>query len=125
VRLPLEETGRDAIARLHAVLPPQKQAVSIAYKTWTGALLRVDGVAAGAYDSEHHEVVLPPCDRERVLELDVELYALPTNGLPSGPGIIWWYLNRRAHQEPARMVEVAALGEASTGSAVLRQAQHD
>jgi alpha-mannosidase len=109
VRLPLEyvKTGSaEKVARLRAVLPPQAHSIEIVYKTRTGALLRVDGVAAGAYDREHHDVVVPPSDRSRVLELEVELEALPTNGLPSGPGIAWWYLNRQSHERPHRTLEV-------------------
>ncbi len=49
---------------------------------------------------------MQPCERARELALDVELEALPTNGLPSGPGLIWWFLNVRAHQEPSRTVTV-------------------
>ena len=127
MQLPLTESKRsNGIATLTATLPPQTEAVSLGYKTWTGGLLRVDGIAAGAYDREHHEVVLPPSDRDRVLALDVELDALPTNGLPSGPGIWWWYLNKRSHQEPGRVLVVEPYAEgASTGSAVVRQAHHD
>ncbi len=94
------------VVRLIAVLAPQDASVALRYRTRTGALLRVDGFAAGAYDREHHEVVLPPSDRERRLALDVELEALPTNGLPSGPGIVWWYLNRTSKQRPMRALEI-------------------
>lgn len=97
----LRETRREgALAYLIAALEPQAQAVCISYKTRTGALLRVDGVTVGAFDREHHDVVVPPSDRERELLLEVELQALPTNGLPSGPGIIWRYLNARSHETP-------------------------
>ena len=114
MNLPLRETERNAAtARLRAVLPPQSQPVAIAYRTRTGALLRVDGSAAGAFDREHHDVVLPPSDCERVLTLEVELEALPTNGLPSGPGIVWWYLNARSHERPARAL---TLRQAQGGS---------
>ncbi|HEV3155537.1 MAG TPA: glycoside hydrolase family 38 C-terminal domain-containing protein [Candidatus Baltobacteraceae bacterium] len=102
----IEREREDGIATFFANLEPQTAPVSVKYKTWTGALLRVDGVAAGAFDREHHEVVLPAADRERVLKLDVELHALPTNGLPSGPGLIWWFLNKRAYQTPARTIDV-------------------
>jgi hypothetical protein len=99
--LSLREQRRDGpLAYLTASIEPQSQAVRISYKTRTGALLRVDGVTAGAFDREHHEVVLPPSERSRELVLEVELHALPTNGLPSGPGIIWRYLNARSHEVP-------------------------
>lgn len=105
--LPLREQRRDdSLAFLTATLPPQTQPVSVAYRTRTGAVLRVDGFTAGAFDREHHEVVLPPSDRARELVLEVELSALPTNGLPSGPGLIWKYLNARSHERPRDDVAV-------------------
>ena len=107
-----EDRRDDSLAYLTATLPPQTQVVGISYKTRTGALLRVDGAAAGAFDREHHEVLLPPSDRARELTLEVELSALPTNGLPSGPGIVWRYLNARSHEAPQMKCEV-------------RQTQHD
>jgi alpha-mannosidase len=108
----------DSLVYLTAVLLPQRQAVSLSYKTRTGALLRVDGQAAGAFDREHREVRLPPSDRERELVLEVEHSALPTNGLPSGPGIVWRYLNARSHEAPStiatlRPVRLDTLGDAS------------
>lgn len=112
-RLPLRERRRsDALAELTATLPPQNDSLTVRYRTRTGALLRVDGEPAGAFDREHHEVVLPPSDRARELLFEVELRALPTNGLPSGPGIIWKYLNARSAERPRRV-------------ATLRQAQDD
>src|SRR5436305_4869866 len=97
---------------MQAVLPPQPGPVCISYRTRTGALLRVDGVAAGAYDREHHDVLLPLSDRERALTLEVELEALPTNGLPSGPGLIWRFLNARSHQRPQMFVILSGAPEA-------------
>jgi alpha-mannosidase len=106
-RIPLAEQRRDGpLAYLHARLAATPQLVYVAYRTRTGALLRVDGTPAGAFDREHHEVLLPPSDRERELLLEVELRALPTNGLPSGGGIIWSYLNARAAQRPRMTVTV-------------------
>ena len=102
----IEARRDDSLAYLTATLPAQAQAVSISYRTRTGALLRVDGVAVGAYDREHRDVVLPPSDRERELHFEVELHALPTNGLPSGPGIVWRYLNARSHERPSMSADV-------------------
>ncbi|HKU68829.1 MAG TPA: glycoside hydrolase family 38 C-terminal domain-containing protein [Candidatus Baltobacteraceae bacterium] len=108
-RFPLHELRRDdALAYLTATLPPQTQPVSLSYRTRTGALLRVDGAAAGAFDREHHEVVLPAGAQPRELVLEVELSALPTNGLPSGPGIVWRYLNARSRERPRRELDVRA-----------------
>ncbi|MDP9110860.1 MAG: hypothetical protein M3M96_04435, partial [Candidatus Eremiobacteraeota bacterium] len=51
------------------------------------------------------------------LNLEVERHSLPTNGLPSGPGLVWWLLNARSHPSPQRLVEVTPV--------TLRQAQGD
>lgn len=122
--LPLREQRRDdSLAFLTATLPPQTQPVSVAYRTRTGAVLRVDGFTAGAFDREHHEVVLPPSDRARELVLEVELSALPTNGLPSGPGLIWKYLNARSHERPRD--DVAVQHARLDGLGVVRGAHDD
>jgi alpha-mannosidase len=114
-RLPLVEQRRDGpLAYLHARIAPSGQPVYLCYRTRTGALLRVDGVPAGAFDREHHEVLLPPSDRERELVLEVELRALPTNGLPSGGGLIWNYLNARAAQRPRKSVAVREVRDGVT-----------
>ncbi|MGZ3530930.1 MAG: alpha-mannosidase [Vulcanimicrobiaceae bacterium] len=120
MRLSLSEVERtQALAILAATLPPSTEATRIAYSTRTGALLRVDGAAAGAFDREHHEAVLPPSSSPRELRFEVELRALPTNGLPSGPGLTWMLLNARAHQTPQLHAEVISGGvvlpEASGG----------
>jgi len=108
VRITLSERTRGSeIVELAVQLPPQPQAALISYATRTGALLRVDGIAAGAYDREHHDVLVPPSERERTLTLEVELEGLPTNGLPSGPGLIWWFLNAASHQRPQLFVMVS------------------
>lgn len=116
-----EERRDDSLAYLTAALPAQSEPVYVSYATRTGALLRVDGAAAGAYDREHHDVVLPPSDRPRELLLEVELHALPTSGLPSGPGIIWRYLNARSHERPRMSLGItrSPLG-AARGSAIPR-----
>ncbi len=107
MKLPLAETSRSQeIALLHAVLPPSAEPALVSYRSRTGALLRVAGIAAGAYDREHHDVYVPACDAPRELELEVELQALPTNGLPSGSGVMWWLLNALSHQRPQRFVTV-------------------
>ncbi|HZZ65940.1 MAG TPA: glycoside hydrolase family 38 C-terminal domain-containing protein, partial [Candidatus Baltobacteraceae bacterium] len=106
----LEENGRDgAIAMLQAALPPQTHFLAVEYHTRTGALLRVDGEIAGAYDREHHDVVLPPSSQPRELTLEVELQSLPTSGLPAGRGIIWWYLQARSREHPAQTIAVRAV----------------
>jgi alpha-mannosidase len=95
-----------ATAVYHAVLPACGHAVALGYRSPAGALLRVDGVARGAFDLQHHEVVLPPSDKERALTLEVELFGLPTSGLPSGPGLWWRWINRRGHKRPRKALRV-------------------
>ncbi len=109
MRLELHERERDdAIVTLAASLPASDAAVEVRYATRTGALARIDGAIAGAFDREHHAVVLAPCERERELTLEVERFALPTNGLPSRPDIRWTLMLRRGHERPQRYVDVRA-----------------
>ena len=106
-RLTLAQVSRsDALAVLAATLPPHAEPACISYATHTGALLRVDGRIAGAFDREHRDVLLPPSGAARTLQLEVERHSLPTNGLPSGPGLVWWMLNARSHPAPQRFVDV-------------------
>ncbi|MBV9278240.1 MAG: hypothetical protein JOZ97_08400, partial [Candidatus Eremiobacteraeota bacterium] len=94
---------------------------TVAYGTRTGALLRVNGVAAGAFDREHATMICDlPANADMTLE--VELRALPTNGLPSGPGLRWWLMNLLATQRPAQtltMIPADAAAEASGERATL------
>lgn len=107
VKLPLEEIERsEALVVLRANLAPSPHPQRIAYRTRTGALLRLDGVARGAFDREHGAVYVEKSDRERELTLFVERHALPTNGLPSGPGVQWWLLNAMSHPEPSAEIEI-------------------
>jgi alpha-mannosidase len=105
LRLAQASRGEETVT-LVCDLPPSEAPALVSYRSRTGALLRVAGIAAGAYDREHHDVYVPACDAPRELELEVELQALPTNGLPSGPGLIWWLLNALSHQRPQRFVTV-------------------
>jgi len=109
VKLPLVEKSRsEEVVLLRAVLPASAEPALVSYRTRTGAVLRVAGMAAGAYDREHRDVVVKGSEEPRALELEVELEALPTNGLPSGPGIMWWLLNAFSHQKPQRFLDVTA-----------------
>jgi len=78
---------------------------TFSYPTRTGALLRLDGQAAGAFDREHSEVTCPVRSGAQ-LALEVEVRSLPTHGLPSGPGLRWWLMNLWAAQRPHRSVHV-------------------
>ncbi|MDB5093757.1 MAG: alpha-mannosidase [Candidatus Eremiobacteraeota bacterium] len=78
------------------------------YATRTGALLRVDGVARGAFDAKHPSIVLPPAGGEHEIALEVELHALPVAGLPSGDGLRWRVMLLRAHENPREELDVEA-----------------
>ncbi len=124
MRLTLREThSTEAIVVLEATLPRSNTSQTVRYRTVTGALLRIDGVVAGAYDREHHGVEVDPSENERRLTLEVERHALPTNGLPSGDGLRWRLMLAKANQEPARTFEVApsvdGAPHASNGGLVL------
>lgn len=107
VKLLLElQSTSDGIATFTAALPPQSEAISIRYHTRTGALLRLDGVSIGAYDREHRDVRVTADGHARMLSLEVELQALPTNGLPAGSGLIWWWLNARSRERPDRVLHI-------------------
>ena len=107
MRIKLTPESQDgSVATFATVLPARPEPAVIRYHTRTGALARLDGVAIGAFDREHHDVVIPSADRQRKFTVEVELQALPTNGLPAGPGIIWWWLNARSHERPERIIEI-------------------
>ena len=76
------------------------------YATRTGALLRLDGKIAGAFDREHDVVAVGASSFARNLSLEVELASLPTHGLPSGPGVRWRALQRTAAQKPSRTLDI-------------------
>ena len=84
---------------LHTVLTTRAPA-ALRYATRTGALLRIDGTVVSAFDREHGETIVPAVPRAE-LTLEVEDASLPTNALPSGPGLRWWWLNLRKQQAPA------------------------
>jgi alpha-mannosidase len=79
----------------------------LTYRTHTGALLRIDGSVAGAFDAKHASCDLPPHPGEHDLTLDVERRALPIAGLPSGDGIRWRLMLARASAKPQRVVRFA------------------
>jgi alpha-mannosidase len=104
----LSETARkNGICELEGTLPASQSELGLRYRTRTGALLRVNGEIAGAFDREHESVTLPPADVLRTVQLEVELRALPTNGLPSRPGARWRLLQRMAAERPRTTLEVA------------------
>jgi alpha-mannosidase len=108
MRLRLSERERsDALVVLAAELPASDAPTLLQYRTRTGALVRIDGCVAGAFDREHRELRLAP-GAARALTLEVERRSLPTNGLPPGPGLRWMRLLKDSAQEPGRFVELTA-----------------
>jgi alpha-mannosidase len=80
------------------------------YRTRTGALLRIDGVVAGAFDSKHESCDVAPLPGEHDVTLEVERRALPVAGLPSGDGVRWRLMLARARQRPLRVLRFAHRG---------------
>ncbi len=116
MRLRLNERERtDALVTLAAELPYSATPSLLRYRTRTGALARVDGRVAGAFDREHHGLLLAP-GPVRELTLEVERRSLPTNGLPPGPGLRWMRLLATASAEPQRFVDIEP-ARAKTASA--------
>jgi alpha-mannosidase len=107
VKLRLAECDQSkATVTFRATLPPSQATTIVHYDAPAGALLRVDGRTAGAFDLEHHDVALPPATQPRELLVEVERRSLPTNGLPPGPGVWWAWINRRAATPPRRTLDV-------------------
>ena len=101
MRLRLEARASDAATMTFAAaatLPDGPLALS--YPTRTGALLRIDGVARGAFDAKHETIVLEPLPGEHEIALEVERRSLPISGLPAGDGIRWRWMLLRAAQRP-------------------------
>ncbi len=76
------------------------------YRTRTGALLRIDGVVAGAFDGKHASCDLAALPGEHDLTLEVERRALPVAGLPPGDGVRWRWMLARSEQSPQRTLEI-------------------
>jgi alpha-mannosidase len=84
------------------------------YRTRTGALLRIDGDIAGAFDAKHPSCDLGAFPGEHELTLEVERRALPIAGLPSGDGLRWRLMLARAVQAPSLSLQVDYRGAAAT-----------
>jgi len=80
----------------------------LAYPTRTGALLRIDGAIAGAFDDRHPRIDVRVMPGEHELSLQVERSSLPTSGLPSGDGRQWRRMRAQAEEEPATTIDVEA-----------------
>ncbi len=90
----------------------------LSYPTRTGALLRIDGVARGAFDGKHAAIDLPPLPGEHAIVLEVERRSLPIAGLPADDGVRWRWMLARAEQKPHEHLEVAARDGVPGGQAV-------
>ncbi len=110
MRIPLhEQESTPALARFTATLPAHDSTAMLAYRTRTGATLSIGGLVAGAFDREHHGVVVEPASRERAIVLEVERFSLPTNRLPSGDGLRWKAMVRSAHETPQPYLDLIAV----------------
>ncbi len=101
MRVRLERRAEDdATVTLGARVTVPQARMRLRYPTRTGALLRIDGRSAAAFDAKHPDaiVTLEPGGHE--LELIVEKRALPIADLPSGDGLRWRSMNARAAQTP-------------------------
>ncbi|MBV8433760.1 MAG: alpha-mannosidase [Candidatus Eremiobacteraeota bacterium] len=90
-----------------ASLPGGSEPIELRYDAPAGALARVDGRVAGAFDREHRRIVLDPAPHARTLQLECERHSLPTNGLPPGPGLRWTIIKQNSKARPARAIEIA------------------
>ncbi len=91
--------------------------LQLRYATRTGALLRIDGVVAGAFDAKHPTCDLSPMPGRHEMTLEVERRALPISGLPPGDGLRWRFMLARAGQTPSRALEIAARPAVSPAAA--------
>ena len=79
----------------------------LTYPTRTGALLRIDGAVAGAFDGKHLTIDLPPLAGAHDVTLTVERRSMPISGLPAGDGVRWRWMLARAGQTPHLELGVA------------------
>ncbi|MBV8245482.1 MAG: alpha-mannosidase [Candidatus Eremiobacteraeota bacterium] len=106
MRLPLKVRGEaDGVVRLTGVLNGAAGPAALHYATHTGALVRIGGRIAGAFDREHG-CVIADVEPGAEVEIEVERRSLPSSGLPSGPGVRWRWMNAQASQAPARQLDV-------------------
>jgi alpha-mannosidase len=90
----VEERGDVLVLRSQAPLPPSGVPRELRYRTRSGALLRLNGVARGAFDRIHGAVVVPPGEGGEVT-LEVERHTSPTDSLALGIAL-------RRHHRPSR-----------------------
>ena len=113
MRVRLERCGADdRTVTLRAEVTFGGKAVRLTYPTRTGALLRVDGAIAGAFDGKHATLDLPPLEGTREVTLTVERRSLPIAGLPAGDGPRWRWMLALAAQKPHESLGVAPVPDA-------------
>jgi len=110
MRLRLERRAEsDDTVTLGARTVFEDRPLRLSYATRTGALLRVDGDVAGAFDGKHRDCSLPAFPGEHDVTVEVEKRSLPVAGLPSGDGVRWRLLQARASERAHDVVEVSYL----------------
>ena len=113
MRVRLERCGADErTVTLRAAVAFDGRATRLTYPTRTGALLRIDGTIAGAFDGKHGTLDLAPLDGSREVTLTVERRSLPIAGLPAGDGLRWRRMLARAEQRPHDVLDVAVATDA-------------
>ncbi len=113
MRVRLQRCGADErTVTLRAQVAFDGRPVRLRYPTRTGALLRIDGAIAGAFDGKHTSIDLPPYAGAREVTLAVERRSLPIAGLPGGDGPRWRWMLARAEQKPHEELEIAAAPDA-------------
>jgi alpha-mannosidase len=107
MRVRLERRGEDEQCITLAARVTFGDALTrLTYHTRTGALLRIDGGIAGAFDGKHPHIDVPPAPGEHELTLSVERRGLPIAGLPSGDGVRWRLMLARAQQTPQQSLRI-------------------
>ncbi len=107
-RVRLEERGQTpAVVTLGARVRFDDRPLRLEFHTRTGALLRIDGEIAGAFDAKHPTCDLGRLPGEHEVMLDVERRSLPIAGLPSGDGARWRIMLARAEQAPDRTLLIS------------------
>jgi alpha-mannosidase len=112
MRLRLERRAEDDdTVTLGARAVFEDRPLRLSFATRTGALLRIDGIVAGAFDGKHADCRLPVQPGEHDITVAVEKRALPIAGLPSGDGIRWRVMQARSRQRASDVLDIAYCDE--------------
>jgi alpha-mannosidase len=108
MRVRLQQCAEDErTVTLRAGITFENRLTRLTYPTRTGALLRVGGEIAGAFDGKHHAIDVPAQAGTFEVTLTVERRSLPIAGLPAGDGVRWRWMLARAEQTPHETIDVA------------------